>query len=342
MSIQTRDSASGCRALEPISTVLIGTALDEHSDQVVRAGRAVARATGARLHLVHAAEMQPITAELQGDWLTPTLRESIAAEREKELHGQVRRCGLDATEVASARAVIDAPHRALLRAARETRAQLIVIGPTTHTGRLGRLFGSTADRVTRQATCPVLVVRGDLPIPPRNVVAPVDLSSLSADALRCGLDLLGQLGGREVSTLEVVFALELDPRHVPAPFTPAQMERFAGEELARFVAEHGGSRGGAPLAAHRRVLRGEARREILGHLEEVEADLVMLGTHGHGGAERLLLGSVASEVAREARVSVLLIPPATLLGAALSDAVASQTAPVFHRETPVPAGTGRR
>lgn len=194
MSIQTPDSASSCRALGPISTVLIGTALDEHSDQVVATGRAVARATGARLHLLHAAEMQPITAELQGDWLTPALRESVIAEREKELRGQVRRCGLDETEVASARAVINAPHRALLRAAQEIRAGLIVIGPTTHTGRLGRLFGSTADRVTRQAACPVLVVRGDLPIPPRKVVAPVDLSSLSADALRCGLDLLGERG----------------------------------------------------------------------------------------------------------------------------------------------------
>lgn len=48
------------------------------------------------------------------------------------------------------------------------------------------LLGSTADRVLRKASCPVLIVRGELPVPPRRVLAPVDPSTLSGDSFRCG------------------------------------------------------------------------------------------------------------------------------------------------------------
>ena len=42
---------------------------------------------------------------------------------------------------------------------------------------------------------------------------------------------------------------------------------------------------------------------------EWPADLVVVGTHGRGGAARALLGSVAEAVVRDAGCSVLVIPP---------------------------------
>jgi nucleotide-binding universal stress UspA family protein len=61
------------------------------------------------------------------------------------------------------------------------------------------------------------------------------------------------------------------------------------------------------------VLSGEPRVEILRELEERPADLVVLGTHGRGGWDRLVLGSVASTVARKALCSVLVVPPEAAL-----------------------------
>lgn len=52
----------------------------------------------------------------------------------------------------------------------------------------------------------------------------------------------------------------------------------------------------------------------------------MLGPHGRGGLDRLVLGSVASTVARKAPCSVLLISPDAAFAEGLSEAVASQTA----------------
>lgn len=57
------------------------------------------------------------------------------------------------------------------------------------------------------------------------------------------------------------------------------------------------------------VGKGNAAREILRQAEMLEADLIVMGTHGRGGFERLLLGSVADKVLRRATVPVLVIPP---------------------------------
>jgi nucleotide-binding universal stress UspA family protein len=49
--------------------------------------------------------------------------------------------------------------------------------------------------------------------------------------------------------------------------------------------------------------------EILKRTGDWEADLIILGTHGRGGFERFLLGSVAADVVRHGTASVLVIPP---------------------------------
>lgn len=54
---------------------------------------------------------------------------------------------------------------------------------------------------------------------------------------------------------------------------------------------------------------GHAAREVLEVAREQAADLVVLGTHGRGGVEHLLLGSVAEKVLRKARCPVLVVPP---------------------------------
>lgn len=60
--------------------------------------------------------------------------------------------------------------------------------------------------------------------------------------------------------------------------------------------------------AGRRVEIDTAARAILAYAEGIGADLLVLGTHGRGGLERALLGSVAGSVARRAECPFLLVP----------------------------------
>jgi nucleotide-binding universal stress UspA family protein len=56
-----------------------------------------------------------------------------------------------------------------------------------------------------------------------------------------------------------------------------------------------------------RVLEGRPHREIVEYAERTGCDLVVMGTHGRGGIDRLLLGSVAERVVRAARVPVMTV-----------------------------------
>jgi nucleotide-binding universal stress UspA family protein len=55
------------------------------------------------------------------------------------------------------------------------------------------------------------------------------------------------------------------------------------------------------------VLDGSPSREVVRYAEEEGCDLVVMGTHGRGGIDRLLLGSVAERVVRACKVPVLTV-----------------------------------
>jgi nucleotide-binding universal stress UspA family protein len=297
------DSAS-----KKIRTVLAGTDLDRDSDALVSVALAVARAAGAKLHAAYAFDPPLGFMSELGAGVDPAV---LAAEEQRcreALAEQVRRLGIGAGELHGQTLHAGSPHRVLPELATEIGADLVVLGATGG-GRLHRRLGSTADRVLRRATCPVLVVRGELRIPPRTVLAPVDLSPLAAEALSTGLDLLAEVGGGTAPDVEALFVLSVVQRQVAPQFTPEQVDRFAAEELSRFVEEHAGPAAGQ---VRRKVRAGNTREEIFAEVADFHPDLILLGTHGLGGFDRFVIGSVAADVTREAPCSVLVVPPSLM------------------------------
>jgi nucleotide-binding universal stress UspA family protein len=57
--------------------------------------------------------------------------------------------------------------------------------------------------------------------------------------------------------------------------------------------------------AHARLLRGEAVDEIVAFADVIDADLIVVGSRGHGTVASAVLGSVSRGVLREARRPVL-------------------------------------
>jgi nucleotide-binding universal stress UspA family protein len=167
------------------------------------------------------------------------------------------------------------------------------------------------------------------------VLVPVDLSTFSGDAFHCGLHLLTEIAGEtpvEVEALHVVSFLDATAyRHrqiPPVPETTQEVLHLVEGDLARFLRD---SQIDA-ATVESRVISGDPRVEILAELERRPADLVIMGTHGRGGFDRFLLGSVASAVAHEAPCSLLLVPPEAALAEALADAVVARTTPAWHLE----------
>ena len=290
------------------------------------------------MYLVHAAHLEP---ELLSAWNpAPAPRPipiQISIDKE-ELRRQVERTGIAEAELAGTAVVLGAPHRVITETASRIGADLVVVGATDSGPMAATLLGSTADRVVRKAACPVLLVRGELPVPPRRVLAAVDLSDLSGDAFRCGLGLLGQICGeapaevRATYALSLLEALALGRRQGARKYPLGDAERAVAEELRRFVLERSAD---LPFDVETAIRGGDARTQILQELAEHPADLVVLGTHGRGGLDRLAIGSVASTIARHAPCSVLLISPDAALGEGIAQAIETQTALAWH-DDPVP------
>jgi nucleotide-binding universal stress UspA family protein len=76
-------------------------------------------------------------------------------------------------------------------------------------------------------------------------------------------------------------------------------------EMRRFTESAGIGSTQAVLSTH----EGDPARSIVDQAVAINADLVVMGTHGRTGFERLLIGSVAEKVLRKAPCPVLLVPP---------------------------------
>lgn len=291
--------------------VLAGSSLAPGSDAVLRTAAAVARRLGAELHVAHAFYLSELGDDEDGrDEALPELpEEGIAdygAAPEAELGAQLDR--LDLTDAVVGRhCEPGSAHRVLARLADRLRPVLVVVGGAEGEAARRRGLGSTAARLLARIACPVLVVHRPPALPPERVMATVDLSDLSAEALAGGLDLVERLtGDGPAPRIEVVLAV--DPRrHRPlGRLTDERAERIAGERLRQLVAD------AVPRLAgrvQRLVVAGDPALRLVQEIAAAQPDLVVLGTHGRGGFERFLLGSVAAELAAQAPKAALVVPP---------------------------------
>ncbi len=283
--------------------VVVGTSLTAASDAVVRAAAEIAAARGGRLHPAHFLDAEPWPGTGAAAGATPAGEAARA-----ELGAQLRRVGVPPPELDGVTVEVGAAHRGLGELAERRGAELVVVGAAEASLALARLLGATAERVARRAVSPVLVVRGGLSVPPRSVLVTVDLSKPSVAALAAALAWLSGLADGERPRVTLFFAVSpfqgaVGEEEVEVDYTTAL--EVAGAELARLAQRHGAGLG---RRLDTRVRRGFPRQRILDEVARLGADLVVVGSHGRGGYERFLLGSVTASVLRDAPVSVLIFP----------------------------------
>lgn len=271
------------------------------------AALAFAGALEGRIHLVHVEGPAPL---VPGRIQEPPAVEWADAYVEDV---QRRLVEVDDVEVVP-RVLVGEVAEQLLRRAKQVDADLVVM--TTHgRGRFSRFWlGSVADAFLRQSSSPVLVVRPepegtvDLGRSPvfRRVAVGLDGSENSKRALSLASDVAGRWDGelRLIEILEVP-PIPFVPEGVVEPLAPDyDLEEAAG--LLDEVAEHTGVSVSYDVEAR----AGErVAEELLEAAAEWEADLLVVGTRGRGGAARMLLGSVADKVIRGSRGPVLVVPP---------------------------------
>src|SRR5512140_2479745 len=142
----------------------------------------------------------------------------------------------------------------------------------------------------------------------RVIVCATDLSDTARAALDEAIELAERLGSGRLYVLHVretedriesiAGVVERTSEH------ETELLRLVNEEIARA----GQSRGRAPkLDVVTQIRHGKPYREILRFALEMNADLLVLGTHGRSGFGHALLGSVAERITRKAPCDVIVV-----------------------------------
>ena len=115
--------------------------------------------SSASIHLVYVVEPTVYPADLGfGQVVYPTFEEELVEKGKEELQSLLREeIGTPAGSSAVVRT--GKPHQEILLEAEDRHADLIIMATHGHTGVEHMLFGSTAERIVRNAKCPVLTIR---------------------------------------------------------------------------------------------------------------------------------------------------------------------------------------
>ena len=192
------------------------------------------------------------------------------------------------------------PVERILCIAEEDKADLIVMGSRGSSTWSLLLLGSVSEGVARHAACPVLIVRGE-PKGFHEIVIASDGSEGAGRAVRAGMELARDYHA-DVSILHV-----FQPR---VSYAGASREDLNPEVHAVRVQE-AIARQVEPIARETGVSyrlcqeQGHPAETLAGFAEKQKADLIVVGSRGLGGFQRLLLGSVSTSVLHHAQCSIM-------------------------------------
>lgn len=144
----------------------------------------------------------------------------------------------------------------------------------------------------------------------KTVLAPIDFSDASRPVIDEAISLARSIGGRlvllNIVPPTVAFPSEFDSTGARAGFL-AQAEKHARDELAalqRSLRDEG-------VTAHVVHQVAQPGPGILDQAERLEADYIVMGSHGHGAFYDLIVGGTASRVLKLAKCPVVIVPPGT-------------------------------
>jgi nucleotide-binding universal stress UspA family protein len=286
--------------------ILAAMDLDKGSDELLRQADALARSHKVKLSVCHVLpeifSVRPLFPQLHLD----------DALKLYDLEAAVRDALLKRIRTVTAREPPQIEieieqgtvHAGILRAADNISAGAVVIGgKVDHRGL--HILGSSAEHVVRYANCPVLVAR---PSPAGKILAATDFSDPGLHAIEAGA---AEARRRKVE-LTIIHAIDLlqgmspfygDFYSVSMPLMDLSdpmrkiWQQRLDECVHRFKAKGGGLLSDGPAAP-----------AILSAASELPAQLLVMGTHGRTGLNRVIaLGSVAEAVVRAAPCSVLVV-----------------------------------
>ncbi len=286
------------------SRILVPHDFSPHSDAALASARSLAAAVGGEVRILHVAP--PPQAFPAG--LELSVSEEWSDEWSSKARGLLEKAVREVSDhriQASSELVEDGSvvAEAIADSASRWDASVIVMGSHGYSGLEVGLLGSTTEKIVGIASIPVLTVKADHALGDslQQILVPTDFSGESRQAVAVA-GKLARAYGAEVELLHVY-------EHVPPAFLDIPIPNHDREKIReaarqeihnemKSLEEQG-------VKTSFQVTVGNAAREIVERAESNASGLIVMGTRGRTRFRKLLLGSVATRVARYAHCPVL-------------------------------------
>ncbi|UPV72835.1 universal stress protein [Halorussus limi] len=198
------------------------------------------------------------------------------------------------------------PATAIADYADSREMDLVAMATHGRTGLSRYLLGSVTEKVVRLSDVPVVTIRtheeARTSFPYENVLAATD----GSEAANAAADRAASLAAALDATLHAVSVVDdaslgFDVRSAAATDELRATAEDAIADVAATADEAGVER------VREELLRGRVHRAILDYADDEDVDLIVAGTRGRGGTDRILLGSVTERLVRTSPVPVLTV-----------------------------------
>lgn len=262
-------------------TLLVSTDGSDRNEGAIREAINLAKGCGSKLYAI-------TVVEANEEFV------ALAPERVEKLEKEARGV-LDRIKEQGAKAGVDVeaivhegehPYKFILDEAVSKKASMIIMGRRGRTGLKKLIMGSVTARVIGHSPCKVLVVPKDAHFECRNILVATDGSEDSEAAAIEAINLTKRCEG--TFTVMSVYSSESG--------------KGVAEENVQKVVELAASQ---DVTAETLILEGSPATSITDTARQLNADLIVVGSHGRTGLERLLMGSVTEDVIGRTECSVL-------------------------------------
>ena len=288
-----------------IQRLLAATDLSAPARHAAERAALVASELGAALELLHVISVAP-TDRLRR--LLAEAPDDLEAQVATDASTEVRRLADGLRQQYQVQPTTHVEHGGLLRQidarAEASAADMLVLGARGASFMRHLLLGSTAERMVRRTTRPMLVVKHPARGPYQRLLVPVDFSPASRPAC----ELARALAPRAELVLLHAFEVPFETRLRSAGVQDETLRKY--RETAQSQAERAmqsflaaASLPSAPVTTL--VLHGDASSLIIEQEQERDCDLVVVGKRGESMVDDFLLGSVTKHVLQASQGDVL-------------------------------------
>jgi len=295
-----------------LNAVVCATDLSEGSNKAVPIAAQMAGHHGAKLIIAHIIDLPAVTP--YGETMVDP--QELRSRVEQSAKAQITDILASSEKVEwELNIAIGYPAKEILQIVEDTGADMVVAATHTRSGIERLLLGSVSRKLMHTLNVPLLIVPGDMPPeqlarPLEDILIACDFSPDSGNAVRWGIDFSQAFGAKlfmatVIENTQLSQLLKLDPQkeHGMAEKLQADLHQKLKETVPEEYRD--------TIHPETVVLAGQPHEELNKYAILNHIDLIVMGVHGRGLIENLLVGSTTDRLVRLGQFPVMAVRAGT-------------------------------